>query len=181
MLLGSRPRTNRRAVLILWICCRFYFKLCVWCYVVCVFILVFLFILCLGHCSSSLKVNKQSMALTRVNPHPRPSVYLHILMKPQQRPQYSKSLSRCFYCSDNINCNPDTTIWRALFQNALCTLPENELAMPSSNIVLWLRAFHMCTYATKSYFPKRIKRQSKNRVSNGNVKFGDHVLEKSSS
>ena len=33
----------------------------------------------------------------------------------------------------------------------------------------------------KSSFPKRVKRQSKNRYGNANGKFGDHVLEKNSS
>ena len=39
----------------------------------------------------------------------------------------------------------------------------------------------MHIYYTKSSFPKRIQQQSKNCGSNGNARFGDHDLEKTSS
>ena len=51
------------------------------------------------------------------------------------------------------------------------------VAFSSNYIVYWLKTGSYM----KNSFPKRVKRQPKNRCCNANVKFGDHVLEKSSS
>ena len=56
-----------------------------------------------------------------------------------------------------------------IFLMALITL-RKEL------FIVWYIQIHM-----KSSFPKCLKRPPKNRGFNGNAKFGDHVLEKSSS
>ena len=46
-----------------------------------------------------------------------------------------------------------TSIWRALFQDGLSAIPENELEMPmpSSKTVFWSRAFHICVYMHNIY------------------------------
>ena len=52
--------------------------------------------------------------------------------------------------------------------------------LKTSNVYMYIFIQIYANMHMKSSFPKRVKRQSKNRGCNGNGMFGDHALEKSS-